>query len=353
MSTSRASMNMSTTRKNARQRFRELRAEGRNPILYEGKERLFVGVPAKEQPGEFVKGNWMGCRTYEGEDFWFLCEELLEFEVSGEVEAKVELGELGPGLSFEEYEEKFGRIKDYLRDGDSYQVNFAHEFGGEFSGDPFDLYEALYFVNPVEHAFFMERDGVAIVSNSPERLVSLKSGVLRAEPIKGTIAVGEDEALLDDEKVKAELTMIVDLLRNDLAMVSEVGSVEVVAHRALMHLANVTHTYSVIESRLKAGLSAWDVLDALFPGGSVTGCPKKRTMEIIKEMEGFERGAYCGSAGIVFENGDADFNIMIRTATLKGDRLVFPVGGGIVMDSEARAEYEESLAKADVLKKLC
>ena len=172
---------------------------------------------------------------------------------------------------------------------------------GDFSGDPLAFFCAMYKKNPAEMSFIAKVRREQFVRNSPERLVSLRGEILRSEPIKGTVGADEDPAiLLRSEKAYAELTMIVDLMRNDLAKISKVGSVKVVKHQALMKQANVWHTYSVIESRLAAPVG--EILPALFPGGSVTGCPKKRTMEIIDKLENFKRGAYCGSAGYILDS---------------------------------------------------
>jgi para-aminobenzoate synthetase component I len=259
------------------------------------------------------------------------------------------MGEVESNIGRVEYDEGISEVKKLLRDGETYQVNFAQEFVADFEGDAFGLYMKMFEANPSEMCFFAEGDGWSVCSNSPERLFSLRDGVLKAEPIKGTVARGEDpEFLLKDEKTYAELTMIVDLLRNDLGKVAKVGSVRVPEHQTLMELSNVWHTYSVVEAGLAEGKNAWDVLKALFPGGSIVGCPKKRTMEIIDRLVDFSWGAYCGSAGYVSLNGNADFNIMIRTAQVVDGKARFGAGGGIVMDSDAGAEYQESLDKAEI-----
>jgi|GEM_PF-2238213 len=254
------------------------------------------------------------------------------------------------GITKKEYANAFKKIQKFLSDGESYQVNFAQEFIGDFDGDPFALYQALYAMNPSQMCFFMEGEWGAVCSNSPERLFSLQNGVLRTEPIKGTVPASDDpKFLLRDKKSYAELTMIVDLMRNDLARVSKIGSVKVLKHQLLMRLKNVWHSYSVIESQLESGKTIRDVFMALLPGGSVTGCPKKRTIGIIDRLENFSRGAYCGSAGYVSTNGNADFNIMIRTATVRGGGVSFPSGGGIVADSTCEGEYEETIQKSKIM----
>lgn len=303
---------------------------------------------------------WMGLQSQHRSNlpkmWWRFCDEVYAFQVTNEAAIEFpsfSVKDFQSTLSREVYENAIVEIHRLERDGDTYQVNFAQEFLGEFSGDPFGLYTRLFAANPSAMCFYAEDEDWAICSNSPERLVSLRGRTLRAEPIKGTVGRGEDPSfLLRDEKSQAELTMIVDLLRNDLGKVARLGTVKVPEHQSIMELANVYHTYSVVEAELAEGKTIANILRALFPGGSITGCPKKRTMEIIDRLENFSRGAYCGSAGYVSVNGHADFNIMIRTATVQNGRVSFPSGGGIVMDSKAEAELQESVQKADVISQL-
>lgn len=253
-------------------------------------------------------------------------------------------------LSKEFYLKRLQQIREALFAGETYQVNFAHELQADFLGDPLALYLQLFERNPASMTVYMEEEDFVICSNSPERLVSLTGRQLIAEPIKGTIPKDSDpELLLKDEKSDAELTMIVDLLRNDLGRVAEAGSVKVPVHRELMVLSSVIHTYSRIEAKLRSDLTVAEVLKSVFPGGSVTGCPKKRTMEWINRLENFPRGAYCGSMGYISESGHADFNILIRTAVLQNQKLFYATGGGIVVDSNAEMEYQETLHKAATL----
>jgi anthranilate/para-aminobenzoate synthase component I len=398
MTTQRVNMNTCTTKKNARRSqvwdcFLKLRSEGRNPILMDSsKGWSFVCVPDSVQPqwaedlafldalprreaqaGEppFV-GGWVGFLSYDWGlkemgltskhkaglplMWWKYCMEVYAFEVvneDAEVPADFVLGALEAGMSYAEYEAKIAKIHALLRDGECYQINLTQPFRGSFEGDPFALYAALFQKNPSAMCFYAEDEDWALCSNSPERLVSLRGDVLRAEPIKGTVGANEDpQFLLKDEKSYAELTMIVDLLRNDLGRVAELGSVRVLEHQALMALKNVWHTYSVIEAKLAPEHGVADLLRAVFPGGSITGCPKKRAMQWIDLLENFSRGAYCGSAGYVSLNGNADFNIMIRTGTVQNGQLEFPVGGGIVVDSQAHEEWEEQQKKLGVVRGL-
>jgi para-aminobenzoate synthetase component I len=412
-------MNMFTTQKSATRsdvwrKFLELRAAEKEPVLLDtaanagGRSLIFVPGEGGEQGRDLADSEavwagfyaydqgleWMGVESRQVRKlpgiWWKKCNEVYEFEVvteDGEEflaglragKCDFSVGKIEAGISKEEYLAAIAEIKQALRDGETYQVNFAQELRAKFEGDAFGLYAAMFSANPSAMCFFAEQRAVdggldfAVCSNSPERLFSLRKVggedprfVLRTEPIKGTVAADEDpEFLLRDPKSYAELTMIVDLMRNDFGKVARSGSVKVLEHQALMKLANVWHAYSVVEAELaddfveKKSDGLEDVLTAVFPGGSVTGCPKKRTMEIIDRLENFSRGAYCGSAGYVrFGEGgqveEADFNIMIRTATIFGGRddvgaqVNFPVGGGIVWDSDAEAEYEETLDKGKI-----
>ncbi len=271
-----------------------------------------------------------------------------------------ETGKLFSNLGIEQYAEKIDDIKKYLTEGETYQVNFSQRFQVACTLDSWTLYKKLRTVNPAPYSCFFDFPDFKILSSSPELLVSKRGKNLVTKPIKGTIARGlnqeEDkkniQKLLDSEKDKAELMMIVDLERNDLGKVSEAGSVEVTKQREIEQYAKVIHTVSTIQSKLGYGKDLFDVIGAMFPGGSITGCPKIRTMEIIDKLEEFRRGIYCGSAGFYGFNGEADFNIMIRTMMHKNGQILFSAGGGIVIDSDAKSEYDESLKKAEALKEV-
>lgn len=269
------------------------------------------------------------------------------------------------GYSYPVYLKKFNIIQEKLRSGETYQVNFAQPFlfsvGPDFSAPNF--FRMLVTLNPSPHQFFLENEDFAVISNSPELLVrgfwEGKKFFLETRPIKGTVPRGHNEtedeanirALLHSKKEEAELTMIVDLMRNDLGKVCKTGTIRVLKHRKIEKYSHVIHTVSVIRGELEEGKDVFDVLEALFPGGSVTGCPKKRTMEIIDELEDVRRGVYCGSAGSIQKDGSFEFNIMIRTAFLdKQNRILsFFGGGGIVVDSLPKREYDETFHKAAAL----
>lgn len=249
------------------------------------------------------------------------------------------------------------RAKDYIERGDIYQVNLSQRFSTDFSTSPFQLYKRLRSINPAPFASFLNFDGVAIVSASPERFLRLRGGKVETRPMKGTRPRGKDpeednklkEELLSSEKDKAELVMIVDLERNDLGRVCEYGSVRVTGPRTLETYATVFQTTATVEGELREGKDSVDLLKATFPGGSITGTPKVRAMEIIDELELTKRGIYTGSIGYLSFSGALDLNIVIRTFILKDGRAYFQVGGGIVADSWPEAEYKETLDKAKAL----
>jgi len=255
-----------------------------------------------------------------------------------------------------EYEAAVTRIRDYIAAGDVYQVNLAQRFETTFDGDPLDLYRRLRARSAAPFGAYLALDGVVIASISPERFVRVDagSGVAEARPIKGTRPRGaspaEDaalaRALTESEKDRAENVMIVDLLRNDLGKVCRPGTVLVPELCALESHPTVHHLVSTITGQLRDDADAFDLLRAAFPGGSVTGAPKIRAMEIIAELERAPRGVYCGAIGYISASGVMDMNIPIRTVVLQGGAASFHAGAGIVWDSDPAAEYDETLAKA-------
>lgn len=258
-------------------------------------------------------------------------------------------------LKAEEYANAFARIQAYLHAGDCYQVNFAQRFSADYEGDPFTAYLALRAALPSPFSAFMESDRQAILSLSPERFLRVNQAIAETEPIKGTIARGPDpvsdqrqaEVLQESLKDRAENLMIVDLLRNDLS--KSCTDVQVPALFQLQSFANVHHLVSKICARLKPGVSPLRILQDCFPGGSITGAPKIRAMEIIEELEPTRRSIYCGSLGYISADGKMDTNIAIRTLACDGSRIHCWGGGGIVADSEVEKEYQESITKVKVL----
>jgi para-aminobenzoate synthetase component I len=269
-----------------------------------------------------------------------------------------------PDLAAEDFRRMVRRTVDYIEAGDIYQANITQRFqavlpAGFQSGGPgrLALYDALRRRNPATFAAFVDLGQRAILSSSPERFLKVAGQRIETRPIKGTRPRGanaaEDAALaqqlLASAKDRAENLMIVDLLRNDLGRVAKLGSVKVPVLFGLESYATVHHLVSVVTAELDRGRSAVDLLRAAFPGGSVTGAPKIRAMEVIAELEPTARGPYCGAIGYLAATGAMDTNITIRTLLIDGDRISFQVGGGIVADSDPAAEYQETLDKARAL----
>ncbi|MEK7107227.1 MAG: anthranilate synthase component I family protein, partial [Patescibacteria group bacterium] len=260
--------------------------------------------------------------------------------------------ELASFASRDEYACSFESVKSHIIDGDIYQLNLTHRLEGSTQKSSRELWSALWEKNHADFSAYIEADGFEILSASPERFISVSADRrIGTFPIKGTrprgANVAEDEKLKDElygsEKETAELTMITDLLRNDIGKVCEFGSVRVAHPRIVRAFASVWHAYSHITGVCARGIRSIDALLSMFPGGSVTGCPKKRAMEIIDELEPTMRGVYAGSIGWIDPDDSADFNIAIRTLIKKGERVYLQVGGGIVYDSVEKDEYQETL----------
>ena len=255
----------------------------------------------------------------------------------------------------EEYERAIAQTVEYILAGDIFQANITQMFSAPIPDgfDPLSFYRVLRLKNPATFAAFMDYGDIQIASSSPERLLRLDGATVEARPIKGTRRRDRDPSrdatmiadLTSSRKDRAENVMIVDLLRNDLSRVSKPGTVKVPVLCGLETYANVHHLVSVITSELKDGHGIGNLIGATFPGGSVTGAPKIRAMEIIAEIEKAPRGVYCGSIGYIGFNGRSDFNIAIRTAQFAGGVARVQGGGGITARSNPTAEYEESLTK--------
>lgn len=253
-----------------------------------------------------------------------------------------------------EYEAAIRRAKDYIAAGDMYQVNLSQRFHARTPVAPVDLYLALRETNAAPFAAYLDIGEAQILSSSPERFLRLSGRHVQTRPIKGTRPRTGDEAkdqvaareLMMSAKDQAELVMITDLERNDLGRVCEFGSVRVPELVRLEEYATVFHLVSTVEGRLREGISHAEAVRACFPGGSITGAPKIRAMEIIDELEPHARGVYTGAIGYFGFNGESDFNIAIRTMVHKQNNVWFHAGGGIVADSDPASEYEETLAKA-------
>jgi para-aminobenzoate synthetase component 1 len=249
------------------------------------------------------------------------------------------------------------RIREYILDGEIYQVNLSQRFDIEYTGSPVALYNSLRQQNPAPFGAMLGYDDYWVLSSSPERFIKVSGDRIETRPIKGTAPRGmnksEDtalaEQLMNSSKDRAEHLMIVDLERNDLSRVSEPGTVKVPDLFRLESYATVHHLVSTVEGKLQPGINSMDCLRATFPGGSITGAPKIRAMEIIDELEPTRRGVYTGSIGYVGFDGSIDLNIAIRTIVHRNGRAWFQGGGGIVWDSDEKSEYEETLQKIESL----
>jgi para-aminobenzoate synthetase component 1 len=263
-------------------------------------------------------------------------------------------------LSHGDYLTAIARIKHYLREGDCYQVNFSQRFAAATEGDPWQAYQALRQLNPAPFAAYLSSPYCQVMCSSPERFLQVRGGLVETKPIKGTCPRGrnpvEDFMLADmlraSVKDRAENLMIVDLLRNDLGRVCALGTIEVPHLFALESFARVHHLVSTVRGRLAAGRTPLDLLRACFPGGSVTGAPKVRAMEVIEELEPHRRGVYCGSIGYLGFDGAMDTNIAIRTLVHSHGLTRLWAGGGIVADSDPDSEYRETYHKAAPLLEL-
>ncbi len=264
---------------------------------------------------------------------------------------------LSSNFTKEDYLRAVRRAKEYIAAGDIYQVNLSQRFSAPFKEPALDLYTRLRKLNPAPFAGLITGEEWALVSASPERFLQVRGDWVQTRPIKGTRPRGrtreEDERLaaelLSSEKDRAENVMIVDLERNDLGKVCEYGTVKTTELWVLEKYPTVHHLVSTVEGKLRQGRTALDCLRACFPGGSITGAPKKRAMEIIEELEPTARGPYTGAMGYLCFSGDMDMNIIIRTFVLKNGYAHFQVGGGIVADSDPEAEYQETLDKGKAL----
>lgn len=257
----------------------------------------------------------------------------------------------------EAFMEAVKRIQQYIRQGDVFQVNLSQRQSREVASSPEELYEWLRIFNPSPYMGFLRCPDFQLVSASPELLVEQNGNKLASRPIAGTRRRGRSETedllmaeeLRTSEKERAEHIMLVDLERNDLGRISEFGTVKVEELMVIEYYSHVMHLVSQVEGRLAEGKDAFDVIAATFPGGTITGAPKIRTMEIIEELEPVRRGPYTGSLGWIDYNGDMEFNIIIRTMAVKDGIVHIQAGAGIVIDSDPEREYYESLNKAKAL----
>ncbi|MGC8977297.1 MAG: aminodeoxychorismate synthase component I [Candidatus Ratteibacteria bacterium] len=261
---------------------------------------------------------------------------------------------LSSNMDFFKYISSIEKIKDYIKEGDVYQINFSHRFEIKGNFEPYPLFIKLKKINPAPYSAYFNFDDFILISNSPELFLRKDKDIILTKPMKGTRKRLNDRKLdeeikkdlLRSEKDRAELIMIVDLLRNDFGKICEYGTIEVKKLVNLERYKTVYQTTSTIEGKLKKDVNLEKIIKAVFPGGSITGAPKKRAMEIIEELEPTKRNFYTGNFGYFGFNGNLQLNILIRTLLLKDKKIFYPVGGGIVWDSIPEKEYEETITKA-------
>ncbi|MBF0595288.1 MAG: anthranilate synthase component I family protein, partial [Candidatus Omnitrophica bacterium] len=247
------------------------------------------------------------------------------------------------------------RALDYIRCGEIYEVNLSRRLTCPFDGEALALYQRLRAGLPVPYGAYYDAGSIKVLSASPEVFLDLKQGLVLTRPMKGTRPRGksaaEDDVLFRElegsNKEKAELLMVTDLLRNDLGKVCETGTVIVKELRTIEKYTNVFQAVSTVEGRLNSGKDAFDLIEAAFPGGSITGCPKHRAAGVIDELESSRRGYYTGALGYISCGGDMKLNMLIRTIILRGGQALFSAGGGIVADSDPVKEFEETALKAE------
>lgn len=331
------------------------------PDMYFG---IYDGVIAIDHRGDGPDKVYVAALGVKGDELKVVEELCSEIESAEKEGVHIELKYKNRSLDFksnfkskEDYKDSIQKVRDYIKSGDIYQVNLTQRFECELEEDPYELYAKLREINPAPFASFLDLEDANIVCSSPERFIKVRDGVIETRPIKGTINRGstpeEDEKnrnqLINSEKDKAELLMIVDLERNDLGKISKTGTVKVTELFHLEEYATVYHLVSTIVGEVEDSYDAIDCVKATFPGGSITGAPKIRSMEVIDELEPTQRNIYTGSIGYIGFNGDMDLNIVIRTIVCKDKKAYFQVGGGITWDSDPELEYQETLHKGRAL----
>lgn len=313
-------------------------------LAYEAAPAFDSALAAHEAEGPLL---WLG--LYEG----------YEDSLPASAGEAIEQPAWTPGISRDEFDGTIERIREYIAAGDTYQVNYTFPLTAVFDGDPYAWFRGLCEAQQAAYCAYIHAGDRHVISVSPELFFSLDGETLVTRPMKGTIARGltsaedaaQGERLRESEKDRAENVMIVDMLRNDMGRVSETGSVRVDSLFDVARFDTLWQMTSTISSRTAAGVP--EILRALFPSGSITGAPKIRTSEIIRELEAGPRGAYCGTIGWWGSERCAEFNVAIRTATYAPatGRMTYPVGAGITWESSAEGEYEECLLKAEIVTK--
>jgi para-aminobenzoate synthetase component 1 len=273
----------------------------------------------------------------------------------------IDFSQIRCNMNREYYLDEFEKIKRYIYDGDVYQINFSQRFECDYNVNPIVLFHWQNHYNPSPYAAYLDTGNLQIVSASPEMFITIEDGIISTKPIKGTrprvgeTSIGKQinaknfDELLSSEKEMAELNMIVDLERNDIARICEAGTRKVTQPRTIESYPTVFHAVATVAGQLRKEITFCDILKAMFPGGSITGAPKIRSMEIIDETEPTARGVYTGSIGYVGLDGSVSLNIAIRTIIIKNKTAFAQTGGGIVADSDPEAEWNETITKARAL----
>lgn len=294
-----------------------------------------------------------------------LCRRFAQASATGRMPAPVDsdfriTSEVHSNLTKAAYDFAFDKVKQYIGEGDCYQINLAQRFSVQASGDPWQAYRQLRHSSPAPFMAYLDYGDTQVLSGSPERFLQVKGNHVETRPIKGTRPRAQDAAqdrqnakeLSTSPKDRAENVMIVDLLRNDIGKNCQTGSVRADNLFCLESFSNVHHLVSTVTGTLAIDKTSVDLLAGCFPGGSITGAPKLRAMQIIESLEPHRRGVYCGAIGYIGYDGNMDTNIAIRTAVFKQQKLTFWAGGGIVADSDQDREYEETLNKASSMLEL-
>jgi para-aminobenzoate synthetase component 1 len=273
----------------------------------------------------------------------------------------IDFSQIRCNMNREYYLDEFEKIRRYIYDGDVYQINFSQRFECDYQASPIDLFHWQNYYNPSPYAAYIDGGSFQIVSASPEMFITIADDIISTKPIKGTrprvnkagqgekINAKNFDELVGSEKEQAELNMIVDLERNDIARICEAGTRKVVQPRTIESYPTVFHAVATVAGQLRNDITFCDILKAMFPGGSITGAPKIRSMEIIDETEPTARGVYTGSIGYIGLDGSVSLNIAIRTIIIKNQMAFAQTGGGIVADSDPQAEWNETLTKARAL----
>ena len=277
-------------------------------------------------------------------------QEIVKEENNSEIEFK-------SNMSREQYHQMVEKAKEYILAGDVFQVVPSQRFAADFAYSGFELYRVLRRLNPSPYSFYMKMDDFSLVGSSPEILVRSEAGKVTVRPIAGTRKRGIDDGedsdlaadLLSDQKELAEHLMLIDLGRNDMGRVSDIGSVKLTQKMVIEYYSHVMHIVSNVEGKLRDDKDSIDAFIAGFPVGTVSGAPKIRAMEIIDELENERRSFYAGGVGYFSSSGDCDTCIALRTALVKSGKLYIQAGGGVVADSDPEAEYQESCNKAKAL----